>query len=170
VKRLLVGGAILALGIGGMAQSQANSSGDKVTGGGQILVSPDGGAGDTIAFNAQSDGTATSDNPDPAKGQVQYTPHASTSAAKFHGDVTCLVVHSDRSATLAGTIQRGGGDHEFFQLDVVDQNADDASAPEQGSDIVVLSYPADTPDCSDQQATDDGPVLARGNVQVHKTK
>ncbi len=104
MKRLVVGGAVVALGIGtiGLASAaQPAESGFKVTGGGQIIAQNAQGAGDTVGFNAQEiegdDPRSRGDNNDAARGQFQYVPRGQSSntkqpaTEKFHGVVTCLI-------------------------------------------------------------------------------
>ena len=104
MKRLVVGGAVLALGIGTIglaAAEQPAESGFKVTGGGQIIAQNAQGAGDTVGFNAQEingdDPRSRGDNDDAARGQFQYVPRGQSSRTnqpateKFHGVVTCLI-------------------------------------------------------------------------------
>jgi hypothetical protein len=157
VKRLLVGGAILALGVAGMAQSQAAPAQWKVTGGGQITVSLDENGDpvpvkETIAFNARS-----TDADGGAQGQLQYNSHDGT---KFHGTVSCLVVDGNR-ATFAGVVTNGDNEGDVFQVDVLD-NGEGAEAAE---DMILLTNPDDA-DCGDPQ--DPTGELGHGNVQVHK--
>jgi hypothetical protein len=65
VKRALVGGAALALAVGGMGLAQAQQpDGYKVNGGGQVILDERApGAGDTVASTAQqlvgNDGTSS---------------------------------------------------------------------------------------------------------------
>ena len=105
MKRLLVGGAVLALGIAGTGLSHAEKpaeSGFKVTGGGQIIENPQGGGpGDTVGFNAQEldgdDPRSPGDNDDLARGQFQYIQRGADEGGNqpandsFHGVVTCLI-------------------------------------------------------------------------------
>ena len=110
MKRLLVGGAVLALGIAGTGLSQAAApTGFKVTGGGQIIADPQaGGPGDTVGFNAQEldgdDPRSTGDDNDLARGQFQYVPRGASAGGqqeadeKFHGVVTCLISGGEAAA------------------------------------------------------------------------
>lgn len=156
MKRLLVGGAILALGIGSMGISQAAPAEYKVTGGGQIIVDteemPASGPGQTIAFTAQS--APTEADPEAARGQFQYNSHE---GVKFHGTVLCLAVDGKR-ATLAGE-QRDGTP---FQVDVLDNGQ--GSEPD---DMIMLTEPDDA-DCSEPE--DPSMQLGRGNVKVHTVR
>ena len=164
MKRLLVGGAVLALGIGSMGISQAAPAEYKVTGGGQSFgfEAPVSGAGDTIGFNAQS--APTMDNEQAAKGQVQYVDREEgKQVANIHGVVECLRVEGDR-AVIGGRITRGGTE-EFFQLDVLDSGQED-----RGTDMVVFQELATEPACDEQREFDEDPVLARGNVKIHQTR
>lgn len=157
MKRLVVGGAVLALGIAGMSAGSAAPAQYKVTGGGQIIVDteadPAKGPGETIAFNAHSTGAD-----DAARGQLQYNSHT---GVKFHGQVECLVVDGNR-ATLAGTVTRGDNNGaDTFQVDVLD-NGQGAS----DDDLILLTSPDDV-DCGPENPTEQ---LGRGNVTIHKGK
>jgi hypothetical protein len=95
VKRLLVGGAVLALGITGTGLAQAES-GFKVTGGGQALASSSNtsGPGDTYGFNAQE--VESEEDEDAAKGQFNTIQRAGGDTSKgrgehIKGEVNCLV-------------------------------------------------------------------------------
>ena len=103
MKRVLVGGAVLAVGVAGVGVASAAKpaeSGFKVTGGGQIIAEDAQGAGDTVGFNAQElegDDPASPDSDDAARGQFQYVPRGQSAGTnqeateKFHGVVTCLI-------------------------------------------------------------------------------
>lgn len=150
---MLVGIAGLALAL--PIAASAGSGTDRATGGGQILVSSSGGAGDTIAFTAQG-------TPDVARGQVQYvdrTGGTGQGQVKKHGQVTCLRV-SGNMAKMAGTWDQGG----TFQLLVVD-NGEGANAT--NSDMITLQDAQD-PTCNQENNDNDGQTdLARGNAQVY---
>jgi hypothetical protein len=134
----------------------AGSQTDRATGGGQVLVGTDGGAGDTIAFTAR--GTA---EPGGARGQVQYvdrTGGTGIGQTVRHGTVSCLRVDGN-TAKIAGTWDQGG----TFQLLVVD-NGQGAAADD---DLVTVQNAAD-PTCNQEDNDDDNQVaLARGNAQVY---
>ena len=135
---------------------------DKATGGGQILVSSDGGAGDTIAFTAQNLGTGD----DAAKGQLQYidrTGGTGVGQTRFHGTVTCLQV-SGNTAKLGGIVKNDStGDTSGFTV-VVEDNGQGAAAD---NDMIAFQRTSD-PTCDRQDGDDDGNTdLARGNVQVY---
>ena len=135
--------------------AQAGSSTDRATGGGQVLVSDDGGAGDTIAFTAR--GTAEA-----AKGEVQYvdrTGGTGQGQTTYHGDVQCLAVDGNR-AKLSGTWRDGGN----FQLIVID-NGEGAG---DENDVVIVQKMDDF-NCSDEDDDDDDgqTALSRGNAQVY---
>jgi hypothetical protein len=145
----------------------------KVTGGGQTLNGSTG-AGDTIAFVAQQYPTADDDQA--ARGQVQYIDRNDDGTKVVrHGQVQCLVAGSEldengdpipNSGRLAGTWEdRDGGG--TFEIAVVD-NGEGANA----DDDVIGVYPEAEPDCVNDDGDDDDATtaLARGNVQVHKTK
>ena len=123
---------------------------DAATGGGQILFSTDGGAGNTIAFTAQ--GTAEA-----AKGQVQYVNReAGTGQSQVvqHGTVTCIDVQGT-IARISGTWRDGGA----FGLYVQDNG--EGSAAE--NDVVTV-VPG-VSDC-DFDDPDEFTALGRGNAQV----
>lgn len=124
---------------------------DAATGGGQVLVGTNGGAGDTIAFTAR--GTA-----DQGTGQVQYVDREGGTGQDqtvTHGTVTCIAVDGN-VARIAGVWTDGG----TFGLYV-----EDNGEGQDASDVVTLmpdemSCDFDAPDDSDKVA------LARGNAQV----
>jgi hypothetical protein len=145
----------LMLAIAGVAALAINSgtatagNGDKVTGGGQILVGEN--AGSTIAFTAQ--GTTTD-----AKGQVQFIDRTEgpQGQLKFHGVVDCVEV-TDNFAVVGGLTKQG----EDFTLRVVDNGE-----PNQGMDMVQFDRDSDF-QCGDNK-DDDPPSMAlgRGNAKV----
>jgi hypothetical protein len=132
----------------------------KVTGGGQTDVGTSG-AGDTIAFVAQS--KPTTENANAARGQVQYIDReADVPQVVRHGTVTCLTIDGT-TARLGGVWEdRDGGG--TFEIQVMDNGEGDA-AP----DDMIGIYPMAINDCANTDgAEDDGTVaLGRGNVQVH---
>ena len=137
--------------------AQAGSSTDRATGGGQTLVSTDGGAGNTIAFTAQ--GTEET-----VKGQVQVVEREAgtgRSQVKFHGVVTCLRVEGNM-AEIGGVERDGEG---TFNLRVVD-NGEGSMADD---DMIQFDRVTGDPSCTDDSSDDGEPEfdLARGNAQVH---
>ena len=125
-------------------------NGDKVTGGGQILVGSN--AGSTIAFTAQ--GTTTS-----AKGQVQFIDRSAgkgQNQVKFHGVVDCVEVTGNFA--VVGGVTRSGDD---FTLRV-----EDNGEPNRGADLIQFDRNGDF-QCGDGDE-DDPPEfsLGRGNAQV----
>ena len=155
IRTLLIAAAVLSLAIPGFAS--AGSATDRATGGGQVLFSTDGGAGNTIAFTAQGTEEA-------AKGQVQFIDRSAGTGrnqVKFHGLVTCIRV-ADNAAEIAG-VERDSG--EPFNLRVVD-NGEGAAADD---DLIQFDNTVDTADCSDDDSDDEEPelALARGNAQVY---
>ena len=137
------------------ASAIAGSPNDRATGGGQVLVSSDGGAGSTIAFTAQ--GTQ-----EEAKGQVQWIDRQAgtgQSQVRLHGIVDCLIVEGD-SAQIYGHNRDDEGD--TFQLFVTDNGE-----PNLGQDIVAFNdEPVGT--CEEPDDDDNGDTaLARGNSQVY---
>lgn len=123
--------------------------GDAATGGGQILVGSDGGAGSTIAFTAQ--GTAEA-----GRGQVQYVDRSGEEQVVQHGTVTCIDVQGNE-ARIAGTWRDGGS----FGLYVQD-NGEGSKAT--GEDMIALT--PDLTGCESDRDDNDPTGLARGNAQV----
>jgi hypothetical protein len=166
VKRLLVGGAVLALGIGGMGLSQA-AQGYKVTGGGQIIAEGASGPGDTIAFNAFSaDGATAKDGSDAASGQLQYHGRTGDAPQKFHGTVTCLQVDG-KTARIAGAKTSETGETGFFRMVVNDVDND---GPQNGTETILFNPDADDADCGQMDGDDAQAQLGRGNIQIHEPK
>ena len=146
--------ALLAMATG----ANAGSSNDRATGGGQILFSTDGGAGNTIAFTAQE--TATG-----AKGQLQTIDRSGGNGqdqVKYHGTVSCIVVTAN-TAKIAGVLKHGtGGNFNLY----VEDNGEGANAA--GADMIFLDTMAPDPTCDFEDPEDsETEVLARGNVQVY---
>jgi hypothetical protein len=139
-----VGVAGVALALSGVSASAGQ--GDAATGGGQILVGSDGGAGSTIAFTAQ--GTAEA-----GRGQVQYVDRSGEEQVVQHGTVTCIDVQGN-VARIAGEWRDGG----TFGLYVQDNGEGD------GSDMIAVT--PNLTDCAEDRDDDDPTGLARGNAQV----
>ena len=145
---------IIGVGVAGAALAFTGSTAfagqeDAATGGGQILVGTDGGAGDTIAFTAQ--GTA-----DAAKGQVQYvdrTGGTGQGQTVKHGTVTCIDVQGN-IARINGVWRDGG----TFGLYVQDVGEGD------GSDVIALTPKIE--ECEGDPDSGEKTALARGNAQV----
>lgn len=79
--------------------ASAGSPRDRATGGGQILVSTEGGPGSTIAFTAQG-------SPEEAKGQIQFVDRSAGTGrdqVKAHYVVDCVAVEqaADTEETAA---------------------------------------------------------------------
>jgi hypothetical protein len=166
VKRAVVCGAVLALGLSGTGLAQAQApSGYKVNGGGQAFPTADdvSGAGDTLGFTAQQ--TAGEDDA-AARGQVQYVDReGGRQVANVHGTVTCLVVDGQQ-ATIGGVLTRGGSeDGGFFQLDVMDSGQEN-----RGTDVVMFREVDEEPACDEPGDLEEAPVLARGNVTIHEPR
>jgi len=138
-----VAGAALAL----SGTSALAGQGDAATGGGQILVGTEGGAGSTIAFTAQAVGDA-------ARGQVQYVDRSGEEQVVHHGTVGCIDVEGN-TARISGEWRDGG----TFGLYVEDNGNGD------GTDIVALTPVNDT-NCADDPEEENRTALARGNAQV----
>ena len=131
--------------------SATAGNGDKVTGGGQILVGSN--AGSTIAFTAQ--GTV-----DSAKGQVQFIDRSAgkgQSQVKYHGVVDCVEVTGNFA--VVGGLTRNGTP---FTLRVVD-NGQGAAAE---NDAVQFDTNSDF-QCGDDEEDDQPQMsLGRGNAKV----
>lgn len=197
MKRLLVGGAVLAVGIGGMGLSSAQApTGFKVTGGGQIISEEseaEGGPGDTVGFNAQEiegdDPRSPGDDDDAARGQFQYVPRGESEGTnqpadeKFHGVVTCLISggeaveneerEGDRyEEELESGMARFGGylrDNPtvFFTVDVTD-NGQGGDAEDDLILVRLTKEPcADNPENEQKDEPEDLLRLGRGNVKIH---
>ena len=174
MKKPLVATAVASLLVGGAFQASAAPAVYKVTGGGQITSDGLQGAGDTIAFTAQS----ADESGDLAKGQLQYNKRSGT-PEKFHGVVTCVVVQQAQDdmpamARIEGYM-RGETDtaENHFVVDVVDdgqgQDAMDMVSLRHG--YVPDGNDADsdsTCDLDDDFQRNGG--LGRGNVKIHKDK
>ena len=162
---------VLAFAIVPASLALAQSSGLKVTGGGQVLASGQStGPGDTIAFNAQqTSSTANSDGAFPAMGQLQVIDR--TNSVKFHGTVTCirqLTSGQDNGFVRFGGFKKVNGQTDPsapFTVDVQDNGQ-----PNQGQDMIVFRQrnSGDDPcDTSDQNTQLRSTTLARGNVKNH---
>ena len=173
MKRVLLGATTVALACVAMIPAQAAPSVIKVTGGGQITsTETPTGAGDTIAFTAQTDRA----DGNAAKGQLQYNQRSGT-PEKFHGVISCVFATVSESgqaiARIEGTM-RGEVDSAttHFVVDVVDDG--------QGQDTMDMislrkGYVADEDDdgdtsCDPGDEFDGSASLGRGNVKIHKTK
>jgi hypothetical protein len=173
VKRLLIGSAIVAVGLGTLSTASAAPSQWKVTGGGQIIASTQngGGPGATLAFTARGNGG-------PARGQLQYNDHL---GVKFHGTVTCLVVMTEdtdqndetapvKVARLGGTYTATtAGQTGFFQLYVEDH---DNGGPQNGVEVLIFDDSSTDSSCADEGEEDEEAKLelGRGNITIHKEK
>ena len=136
----------------------------KATGGGQILVPDGGGAGDTIAFNAQG-------NADAAKGRVTYIDRNDDNVGgdkQFHGIVDCIIAVPSADGGYAEIAGHERDTNAPFTLRVTD-NGEGAKAV---GDMIFFDDVADDEMCAqDDNDDDDAQVeLARGNVQIHKAK
>ena len=151
MKRVL-GAAVSMVAALSLPIAASAGSGDKATGGGQILFASKG-AGNTIAFTAQ--GTA-----DDAKGQIQFIDRSGGNGreqVKYHGDVTCIIVEGT-VAKIAGVLRNG----DSFNLYVEDTGEGHGNA-----DPIYFDGMADDPSCEfDDPDSDDLQALARGNAQV----
>lgn len=170
MKRILVSAAVLSLAVAGVASASAAPSSTKVTGGGQTLVPMGGGAGNTIAFNAQTDGSTV-------KGQFQDVDRGETGTGKAqtvtHGVVTCVVVFGDdRGMAVIGGMAKDGVTP--YRIDVTD-----SGQGAQGMDMILVSRGDEIMDrdgdgdgglCDPDDAPESLPALDRGNVTIHKQK
>ncbi|HVL95402.1 MAG TPA: hypothetical protein VM266_06035 [Solirubrobacteraceae bacterium] len=151
LRILLVGAAVGALAV--PVSAAVAGDGDKVTGGGQVLVGARG-AGDTIAFTAQQ-------NADAVKGQVQYVDRndgTGRGQTTYHGRVSCVDAVGN-VAQIAGTWRDGGQFHIY-----IEDNGEGAGAE---SDIVTVTPVASNPTCTEDAPDDEDQIaLARGNAQV----
>jgi hypothetical protein len=154
LKIMLAMAGLAALAISGSATA---GNGDKVTGGGQILVGSN--AGSTIAFNGQ--GTTTD-----AKGQVQFIDRSGGKGqdqVKHHGVVDCVEV--DGPYGILGGFEKVKGKltANRFTLRVVD-----GGEPNLGVDMIAYTPENDDFRCGDPNASNDQPTtaLGRGNAQV----
>lgn len=137
--------------------AEAGSGTDRATGGGQVLVSTDGGAGTTIAFNAHG-GAAP-------KGQLQRIDRsAGTGQAqvRFHGVVDCYRQISANSAEFGGYNRNDTADRWTA---VVTDNGEGANAA--GADMIMFEDTAMDACEQDDNDDDNAVALARGNVQVY---
>jgi hypothetical protein len=170
IRTLALGALVLAMLL--PTAATAASPRDRATGGGQILVGTDGGAGSTIAFTAQE--TVAGGSPTDVKGQIQFierTGGTGRGQVRGHYEVDCLEV-TGNTAYIAGVLKNGDGTtSERIYLEVVD-NGEGANA--MGADIVTVNRDADPDDDGDDDAEnacdvpEGGTVsLARGNAQVH---
>ena len=148
-------------GIAALAMSTGSATagnGDKVTGGGQVLIDTETerGAGSTLAYTAQ--GTTTA-----AKGQVTFIDRSAGKGQlqeKFKGIVDCVEVTGNYG--IVGGYRRNSPS-ERFDLRVVDNG-------EPGAGVDMIVFEEDNPDveCGDEGAENEAPdaALARGNAQV----
>ena len=141
-----VAGAALAL----SGTSALAGQGDAATGGGQILVGTEGGAGSTIAFTAQATGDA-------ARGQVQYVDRSGEEQVVHHGTVSCLTV-TGNMARIGGD-WRDGGTFEIY----VEDNGEGSNAASE--DMIGITENMAN-DCAEDDDESEPVGLARGNAQV----
>jgi len=141
-------------------------NGDKVTGGGQILVGSN--AGTTIAFTAQ--GTT-----DEAKGQVQFIDRSAGKGqdqVKYHGVVDCVetgTVDDSEGSPGFGVVSghKRGDETNRFLLRVIDNGQGAAAEDDMIQFDQNISEDADT--CKDDSKEDDTELqadLGRGNAKV----
>ena len=131
-------------------------NGDKVTGGGQVLIDTETerGAGSTLAYTAQ--GTTTA-----AKGRVTFIDRSGEEMEKFKGIVDCVEV-SGNYGIVGGYRRNDTG--QRFDLRVVDMGE-----PGRGADMIVFEEDGTSDvECGDEEAENAPPtaLLARGNAQV----
>jgi hypothetical protein len=153
--------------------AMAGSPNDRATGGGQNLVPSSGGAGNTVAFSAQTDSQGRT------KGQFQYVDRGGTGTGQgqvvYHGVVTCLNVlgasgQKGGVAEIAGYISHDAhttaAPGNFFVY------ASDPESPNNGQDSdvvdVMLTTPGPTPSACPTPSPAPTTVLDRGNVTIYK--
>ncbi len=135
--------------------AEAGSGTPRSTGGGQILFSTDGGAGNTIAFNAHG-GAAP-------RGQLQKIDRSAgngRSQVRFHGVVDCYRVINSNTAEFGG----------FNRDDPADRWTAVVMDNGEGAGVTDMIAFEDTAMDACQQDSNDGSNsmdLARGNVQVY---
>ena len=169
---------VLALALVPASIAVAESTGLKVTGGGQVIVSGQNGAGDTIAFTAQQ--TAEPEmNADfaPAKGELQVvnrTAGVGPAQVRFHGDVTCIreVTFEDSSGNEETYIRFGGFEKVRGRTTTTPFTVDtqDRGEGAQNEDYILFrERPQDADPCDDEELETElrSTELARGNVQAH---
>ena len=169
---------LAAAGIVPAGVALAQTSGLKVTGGGQVLTGNGSGAGNTIAFNAQQTAPADQNTGEaPARGQLQViNREAGTgqSQERFHGDVTCIREFTPQSGPNQGQrFVRFGGFQQVNGSDTATPftvDVQDNGEPNHGQDMIFFRQrqSGDDPcDTSDQSTDFSNTALARGNVKEH---
>jgi hypothetical protein len=137
--------------------AEAGSGTPRATGGGQILFSTDGGAGNTIAFNAHGGAVP--------KGQLQKIDRSAGNGqaqVRFHGVVDCYRQISANSAEFGGYNKSDLGDRWTV---VVTDNGEGANAA--GADMIAFEDTAMDACAEDDDDGDASLELGRGNVQVY---
>jgi hypothetical protein len=128
---------------------------DRVTGGGQINVDTDGGAGDTIAFVIQGAGSDVI-------GQFQHVDRSGGTGQggdSWHGSPTCLEVMGN----MAKAVIERTDDGSLYELILVDNGQGSAAE----NDIVTLTTDEE-PGCGEDDNDDDSQTeLGRGNIQIY---
>ena len=131
------------------------SPNDRVTGGGQINVDTDGGAGDTIAFVIQGAGSDVI-------GQFQHVDREGGTGQggdSWHGSPVCLEVSDNMAKAVIERTDNGA----LYELILAD-NGEGSGAE---NDIVALTSDEE-PTCGEDDNDDDGDTeLGRGNLQVY---
>ncbi len=170
---------VLAFAIVPSSIAVAESTGLKVTGGGQVIFGDqNGGPGDTIAFNAQQIAPA----PGPmeaadAKGELQVINRVAGTGlqqTRFHGDVTCIreVTFEDEQGNEQTYVRFGGfekvrGKRTTTPFTVDTQ--DNGEGKDNDDYILFRERPQDADPCDDEELETElrSTTLARGNVQAH---
>ena len=161
----------MTLAIAGLAALAISSgtatagNGDKITGGGQVVLDTEnpGARTSTLAFTAQG-----TDDAGGAKGQVQLIDRQAgtgKSSVRFHGVVTCVETGpgpDDENFGIASGHKRGD-DSVPFVLRVIDNGQ-----PNEGTDLIQFDRGDDANDtCGDDN--DDAELsgqVAHGNAKV----
>ena len=150
---VMLAAALIAGAIGSVAGA---AQGEKVTGGGQIeFDTQTTGAGNTIAFTIQDDGTV--------KGQFQYVDRTTGNGQdqdSWHGTPTCLQVELNTAKAVISRNDTGAVYELFIQ---------DNGQGQDPADMVTLSNADASPDPECDGEQDDNVArteLGRGNTQV----
>jgi hypothetical protein len=157
VKTTVAIAGLAALAIGSTTATAGN--GDKVTGGGQILIGAN--AGNTIAFTAQ--GTTSE-----AKGRVTFIDRSAGKGQlqeKFKGIVDCVETGAmgEGGFGVVSGYERGDENNRFL-LRVLD-NGQGAAAE---NDMIEFDQGITEDTCKDDELDDEAPglELGRGNAKV----
>ncbi len=152
----------------------AESTGLKVTGGGQVMAGNGngGGPGDTIAFNAQQIGEQGAMDSAPAKGQLQVINRVAgtgPAAVRFHGEVTCIrtITFDDQTYIRFGGYEKVRGQRTEIPFTVDTQDNGEGKDDDDMIFFRTRGEGDDPCDDSDPATQLRNSTLARGNVQAH---